>query len=109
GMAVFAVPEWIRGHASAQPVALSIPSPTLLNLNILGKMAFGALSGFEAVAIFSGELRGKNAAALIRRSVWISAPLVTTIFVLGSACVLVFSQPQNIDLIAPISQVISAG
>ena len=44
-----------------------MPALTLLNLNILGKMALGALSGFEYVAILAGECR--NPARTIGRSV----------------------------------------
>jgi amino acid transporter len=81
----------------------------LLNLNILGKMGFGALGGFDSVAIFAGECRDKNAAAAIRRSVWIATPLISGAFVLGTACVLVFVKPDDIDLISPITQVLNRG
>ena len=32
-----------------------MPAVSLFNLNILGKMGFGALGGFEYVAILAGE------------------------------------------------------
>src|SRR6202166_4457344 len=39
------------------PFAITMPAVSLLSLNILGKMGFGALGGFEYVAIFAGECR----------------------------------------------------
>jgi amino acid transporter len=90
-------------------VALSAPALTLLNINLLGKMGFGAMGGFDTVAIFAGECRSRDAAAIIRRSVWIATPLIAGAFVLGTACVLVFVKPDNIDLISPITQVLNEG
>jgi amino acid transporter len=37
------------------PFSVALPTATLLNLNILGKLGFGALGGFEYVAIVAGE------------------------------------------------------
>lgn len=108
-MAFFAIPHWLRGNVAHPPLALSIPAFTLLNLNILGKMGFGALGGFDTVAIFAGECRGKDAAVSIRRSVWIATPLIAGAFILGTACVLVFVKPDDIDLISPITQVLNRG
>jgi glutamate:GABA antiporter len=111
-MAFFAVPHWFRGTVAHPPLALSIPAFTLLNLNILGRMGFGALGGFDAVALFAGECRGKDTsavAAVIRRSVWIATPLIAGAFILGTACVLVFVKPEDIDLISPITQVLNRG
>jgi amino acid transporter len=108
-MACFAIPRWITGGAAHPPVALSAPALTLLNINLLGKMGFGAMGGFDTVAIFAGECRGRDAAAIIRRSVWIATPLIAGAFVLGTACVLVFVKPDKIDLISPITQVLNEG
>lgn len=111
-MALFAIPHWFMGRMAGPPLAFSIPAITLLNLNILGKMGFGALGGFDAVSVFAGECRGKDAAATavtIRRSVWIATPLIAGTFVLGTACVLVFVKPDDIDLISPITQVLNRG
>lgn len=91
------------------PLALSIPALTLLNLNILGKMGFGALGGFDTVAVFAGECRGGNAAATIRRSMYIATPLIAGSFILGTACLLVFVKPEDIDLISPITQALNRG
>jgi len=108
-MAFFAIPHWLRGSVAHPPLSLAIPAFTLLNLNILGKMGFGAMGGFDSVAIFAGECRDKNAARVIRRSVWIATPLIAGAFVLGTACVLVFVKPEDIDLISPITQVLNRG
>jgi amino acid transporter len=108
-MAFFAIPHWLRGAVVQSPLAFSIPAFTLLNFNILGKMGFGALGGFDTVAIFAGECRGKDAAVSIRRSVWIATPLIAGAFILGTACVLTFVKPGDIDLISPITQVLNRG
>ena len=108
-MLVFALPHWFKGTAVQSPLAFSIPAFTLLNLNILGRMGFGALGGFDTVAVFAGECRGKDAAATIRRSVWIATPLIAGAFILGTACLLIFVKPDDIDLISPITQVLNRG
>ncbi len=108
-MAFFAIPHWLTGSVVLAPLSFSIPAFTLLNFNILGKMGFGALGGFDTVAIFAGECRGKDAAASIRRSVWIATPLIAGAFILGTACVLTFVKPADIDLISPITQVLNRG
>jgi glutamate:GABA antiporter len=109
-MLFFAVTHYfLTGSVAYRPLALSIPAVTLLNLNILGKMGFGALGGFDTVAVFAGECRGQDAAAVIRRSVWIATPIIAAAFVLGTACVLVFVKPGDIDLISPITQVLDRG
>jgi amino acid transporter len=108
-MALFAIPHWLTGSVAQSPLAFSIPAFTLLNFNILGKMGFGSLGGFDTVAIFAGECRGKDAAVSIRRSVWIATPLIAGAFILGTACVLTFTKPDDIDLISPITQVLNRG
>lgn len=80
------------------------PPATLQSANLLAKMGFGAFSGFEYVAIFAGE--SKSPARAFARSVRIAAPIVVTMFVLGTASVLAFVAPDDIDLIAPIPQVL---
>lgn len=106
-MLFFAVPHWMRGDVQAAPMALTFPVISLFSLNILGKMGFGALGGFDGVAIFAGECRDPVRSAW--RSVWFAAPIIGAIFILGTACVLVFSRPGNIDLVSPITQVLSLG
>jgi len=99
---------WARGGKPVTPpFALSVPAVTLLNLNILGKLGFGALGGFEYVAIFAGEC--KDPARTIGRSVMIAAPIIAILFILGTASVLWVVGDTNIDLISPVSQVLAIG
>ena len=104
-----AAPHWFRRSWVVAPVALAFPAVSLQNLNILGKMGFGALSGVDAVAVFAGECRGTDVARAIRRSVWLAAPLIAAMMVLGTASVLTFLHTDSIDLVAPEIQVLSLG
>ncbi len=90
-----------------RPFAIEMPAPTLLTVNIFSKLALGALTGFEYIAILAGETRapGRN----IGRSVWISAPIIALMFILGTSSVLAFVPPDKVDLIGPIPQVLSIG
>jgi glutamate:GABA antiporter len=109
GMALLALPRSFRGGAAVAPVALSFPAVSMLNLNLLGKMSFGAFCRFDGTAIFSGECRDPDVARTIRRSVWLAAPMIALIYILGTACVLVFTSPIDIDLISPAMQELSRG
>jgi glutamate:GABA antiporter len=109
GMGAFALPRWWHGVAAVAPLGFTPPAISLLNLNLLGKMSFGAFCGFDGCAIFSGEVRDPDVARTIRRSVWLSGPLIALFYILGTACVLAFSRPADIDLIAPATQVLSRG
>lgn len=93
--------------ASFQPFRFEMPELTLLNLNILGKMGFGALGGFEYMAILAGET--KAPARSVTRSVFIAAPVIALIFVLGTSTVVAFVPNEQIDLIGPIAQVLRVG
>src|SRR5437660_8791915 len=97
-----------RGSLSNyHPFSLSLPEINSHNLNVCSKLAIGALSGFEYIAILAGECRAP--ARNITRSVVISAPLIALMFILGTASVLAFVSPNKVDLIAPIPQVLSLG
>lgn len=109
GMAWFALPRWFEGRAASAPVAIAFPAVSLLNLNLLGKLGFGAFCGFDGSAIFSGEVGDPRIARTIRRSVWLSAPLIALFYVLGTACVLAFTRPADVDLISPTMQALSRG
>jgi amino acid transporter len=89
------------------PLATAMPVFSLFSLNILGKLGFGALGGFEYVAILAGECR--SPARTIGRSVMVAAPLIAVMFIFGTSSVLAFVRPDQIDLIAPIPQVLSLG
>jgi amino acid transporter len=85
----------------------SIPKFTTYDINVCSKLAVGALSGFEYIAILAGECRAP--ARNITRSVLISAPIIALMFILGTASVLAFVTPETVDLIGPIPQVLSRG
>lgn len=104
-----AIPHWLQGTSVTSPVALTFPAVTLLNLNILGKLGAGALSGIDAVAVFAGECRSRDAAGAIRKSIWFAAPTIGGLMILGTASVLTFSRPETIDLLMPPIQVLSLG
>jgi len=93
--------------ANYHPFSLSLPEINSHNLNVCSKLAVGALSGFEYIAILAGECRAPS--RNISRSVWISAPLIALMFILGTASVLAFVTPDKVDLIAPIPQVLGRG
>jgi hypothetical protein len=92
---------------SYHPFAIAMPTLTLLSLNIFGKLAVGALSGFEYVAVLAGECR--NPEKTIGWSTLIAAPIIAVMFILGTSAVLAFSTPAQVDLIAPIPQTIRRG
>ncbi|MEP6619696.1 MAG: APC family permease [bacterium] len=89
------------------PLRTTIPSFSLYNLNILGKLGFGALGGFEYVAILAGETRAP--ARSVRRSVLIAAPIIALMFVLGTSTVVAYIPTNDIDLVGPLPQVLRAG
>jgi amino acid transporter len=85
----------------------AMPVVSLMSLNLMGKMGFGAFGGFEYVAIHAGECR--NPVRTIGRSVAIAAPVIVVMFILGTSSVLALVPFDQIDLIAPIPQVLSLG
>lgn len=93
--------------ATYQPFALTMPTLSLFSLNILSKLGFGALGGFEYVAILAGECREPE--RTINRSVWIAAPIIALIFILGTSSMIALVPPEQIDLIGPIPQALSVG
>jgi glutamate:GABA antiporter len=91
-----------------QPLVLAAPTmPLFYSLNIFTKLAIGALSGFEYVAILAGETR--SPARDIGRSVVIASPVIALMFVLGTSSVLVFIAGNPIDLIGPVPQTLRLG
>ncbi|HKR09712.1 MAG TPA: APC family permease, partial [Gemmatimonadaceae bacterium] len=89
------------------PLDVSAPAFTPYSLNILGKMALGALSGFEYIAIMAGETR--SASRNITRSVLVAAPIIALMFILGTDSVIALVPRDRIDLVSPIPQVLSLG
>jgi amino acid transporter len=74
---------------------------------LLGKMGFGALGGFEYVAILAGETKSPSRA--VGRSVLIAAPVIALMFVLGTSTVIAYVPNKDIDLVGPIAQVLRVG
>jgi amino acid transporter len=93
--------------ANYHPFSTSFPPLNSYNINVFSKLAVGALSGFEYIAILAGECRAP--ARNITRSVIISAPIIVLMFILGTGSVLAFVSPDKVDLIGPIPQVLSLG
>jgi amino acid transporter len=93
--------------AQYHPLRLEMPVISLMTLNLMGKMGFGALGGFEYVAIHAGEC--KDPVRTIGRSVAVAAPIIAVMFILGTSSVLTLVPQEQIDLIAPVPQVLSMG
>ena len=90
-----------------RPFSIQFPTFTEYNINVASKLALGALTGFEYIAILAGETRAP--ARTIGRSVVISAPIIALMFILGTSTVVAFVPRDQIDLIGPIPQVLSIG
>jgi amino acid transporter len=100
--------SFLTGHLRAyHPLRTELPAVSLFNLNILGKLGFGALGGFEYVAILAGETHAP--ARAVRRSVLIAAPVIALMFILGTSTVVAFVPTNDIDLVGPLPQVLRAG
>jgi amino acid transporter len=108
--AILILPWLNLAHGSlpaSRPLRIEMPVFSIMTLNLLGKMGFGALGGFEYVAIHAGECRDPVRA--ISRSVALAAPVIAGMFILGTSSVLALVPGDQIDLIAPIPQVLSEG
>jgi len=109
-LALIALP--FRNHLIGRPTqyppfTLATPAISLLSLNLLGKMSFGAMSGFDSMAILAGECR--NAAKAIGRSVIIATPIIAAMFVLGTSSIVALVPKDKVDLVSPISQALTMG
>ena len=98
---------WRGTLTNYRPLALVRPSITLFSLSVFSKMTFGALSGFEYIAIFAGESRnpGRNLA----RSVLLSAPVIAFLYIFGTSAILAFISPDAVDVIGPVPQALTRG
>lgn len=81
------------------------PAMSLFTLSVFSKMTFGALTGFEMVAIFAGESR--NPRRNLARSILITAPLIALLYILGTSSILAYVSPGAIDVIGPIPQALN--
>ena len=89
------------------PLRLVAPPLTLFSLSVFTKMMFGALTGFEYIAVFAGECRDPE--RHLPRSVWLAAPIVALIYILATSAILAFVPPSAEDVVAPIPQALSRG
>jgi amino acid transporter len=101
------VNAWHRKPTAFHPLRLAAPPLTLFTLSVFSKMTFGALSGFEYVAIFAGESR--NPARNIGRSILITAPLIALIYIFTTSAILAYVSPDAVDVIGPIPQALRLG
>ena len=90
-----------------RPFLIQVPTFSEYNINVASKLALGALTGFEYIAILAGETR--SPARNIGRSVVIASPIIALMFILGTSSVLAFVPRDQVDLIGPIPQVLSIG
>jgi amino acid transporter len=97
--------HWLAGDPASQALPLVAPPPTLLSLSIFSKMTFGALCGFEFVAILAGECR--NPVRTIGRSVLVSAPIIAALYIFGTSAILAFVPADQINLIGPVPQALT--
>jgi amino acid transporter len=90
------------------PLQIAAPTMSIFYcFNIFSKLAVGALSGFEYVAILAGETRAP--ARDVGRSVIIASPIIALMFILGTSSVLAFIGNNPIDLIGPVPQTLRLG
>ena len=99
--------RWHGMLAVYRPLRLVMPPLTVFSLSVFTKMMFGALSGFEYVAIFAGECR--NPARNLTRSVLITAPFIALIYIFATSSILAFVSPEAVDVVAPIPQALRLG
>lgn len=108
--ALILVPFIAIGRGTAEtyhPLTIAVPALTWFSLNIFGKMALGALSGFEYVAILAGEC--KDPARSISRATVVAVPVIALMFILGTNSVLTLVPQDKIDLVSPIPQTLTVG
>lgn len=98
---------WRGTISEYRPLRLVMPPLTLFSLSVFTKMMFGALSGFEYVAIFAGECR--NPARNLARSVLITAPFIALIYIFATSSILAFVSPEAVDVVGPIPQALRLG
>jgi glutamate:GABA antiporter len=91
--------------ARFNPLRLVIPPLSVFTLSVFSKMTFGALCGFEYIAIFAAECRSPE--RNLPRSVILTAPVIVLVYVLGTSAVLYFSTPEAVDVVATIPQALS--
>lgn len=89
------------------PLQLTMPALTLFSLSVFAKMTFGALSGFDTVAVFAAE--SHSPARNFARATFLAAPVIALLYILGTSSILAFVSPDDVDIIAPIPQALTRG
>ncbi len=108
--ALIAIPflnVWRGKLGSYHPLKFVVPPLSLFSLSVFSKMTFGALTGFEYVAVFAGECRDPR--RNLPRSVWLTAPIIALIYILATSAILAFVSPSAEDVVAPVPQALSRG
>ena len=106
GLVLMASAHGFHGStAPFRPVSLVRPPLTLYTVSVFSKMTFGALCGFEYVAIFAGECR--NPERNLARSVLITAPIIALLYIFGTSAILAFVPADAVDVTAAIPQALS--
>src|SRR5262249_19545003 len=98
---------WRGTMAEYHPLRLVMPTLTLFNLSVFGKMAFGGLVSLEYVAIFAGESREPE--KIYANSIRVAAPAIALLYILGTSPILAFVSPEGIDVIGTVPQALSHG
>jgi glutamate:GABA antiporter len=99
--------HWHGTLAEYHPLRVVAPPLTLFGVSVFSKMTFGALTGFEYVAVFAGECRDPKRD--LPRSVLMTAPIIALIYILATSAILAFVPPSAEDVVAPIPQALSRG
>src|SRR5262249_8815170 len=103
-LTVLIVLPWFRRSPGALPayhaLPMSLPPLTLFSLSVFSKMTFGALSGYDTVAIFAGESHQPE--RNIGRSILFAAPIIAALYIFGTSGILAFVSPDTVDVIGPI-------
>ena len=98
---------WHGTLAEFHPLRLVLPSASLYTISVFSKLSFGALSGFEYIAIFAGECRSPRRHLTL--SILITAPLIALIYIFATSSILAFVSPEAVDVVAPIPQALDLG
>ena len=98
---------WRGSLAEYHPLRLVAPPVTLFSLSVFSKMTFGALCGFEYVAVFAGECRRPE--RHLPRSILVSVPIIALVYILATSAILAFVSPSAEDVVAPVPQALSRG
>ncbi len=81
-----------------------IPDLSAGNINLWSSLCF-ALAGLELASVMGGEV--KNPSRTLPRSILVAAPMIATIYIVGTLAVLATSGSGDVDLISGIVEAIA--